>query len=121
MHAGQYVRVTGWAKIPTPIIGNIEGALIYDSLLGKSGAVRLKAVQDWQRFELLRPVPETQEMTMTISLQGFGELLIDDLRITAFELGPNQSLPSTNRSAIEPAKYSPLDLRRLNPLQKRRQ
>ena len=121
VHAGQYVRVTGWAKIPAPIIGSLDGALIYDSLLGKSGAVRLKAVQDWQRFELLRPVPETQEMTVTISLQGLGELLVDDLRITAFELGPNQPLPSTNKSAVEPAKYSPLDLRRLNPLQKRRQ
>ena len=121
VHAGQYVRVTGWAKIPTPIIGSIEGALIFDSLLGKSGAVRLKAVQDWQRFELLRPVTETQEMTMTISLQGLGELLVDDLRITASELGPNVPLPSTNKSAIEPAKYSPLDIRRLNPLQKRRQ
>ena len=121
VHAGQYVRITGWAKIPTPIIGSIDGALIYDSLLGKSGAVRLKAVQDWQRFELLRPVPETQEMTMTLSLQGLGELLVDDLRITAFELGTNAPVPSTNKSAIEPAKYSPLDLRRLNPLQKRRQ
>ena len=120
VHAGQYVRVTGWAKIPAPINGSFDGALIYDSLLGKSGAVRLKAVQDWQRFELLRPVPETQELTITISLQGLGELLVDDLRITAFELGPNLPTPSTNKSTVEPAKYSPLDLRRLNPLQKRR-
>ena len=121
VHAGQFVRITGWAKVPTTLVGSIDGALIYDSLLGKSGAVRLKASQDWQRFELLRPVSESQEMTLTLSLQGFGEFLIDDLRIAAFELGPDAPPTSPNKSAVEPAKFSPLDIRRFNPLQKRRQ
>ena len=96
------------------------GKLIYDSLLGKSGALRLKGAQDWKRFELIRPVPESQEVTLSISLQGFGELLVDDVRIAVFELRPDAPTTPANRSAVEPVRFSPLDVRRLNPLQKKK-
>ncbi len=119
VQAGQLVRITGWAKIPTALVGSTDGALIYDSLLGKAGAVRLKASQDWKPFELLRPVPESQDMTITLSLLGVGELLIDDLRVTAVELGPEVPPPSHLKSSITPTKFSRLDIRRLNPLPKR--
>ena len=120
VHTGQVVKISGWAKIPAPLVGSVDGALIYDSLLGKAGAVRLKAVQDWQRFELIRPVPESQEMTITIALHGLGELMVDDLRVSAFELTPDAPVAKAKSSPIAPAKYSPLDIRRLNPLPKRK-
>ena len=120
VQAGQVVRITGWAKIPSTLVGSIDGALIYDSLLGKSGAIRLKASQDWKRFELIRPVPESQEITISVSLQGLGELLVDDLRIAAFEMGPDLVPSTPEKSTVEPARFSPLDMRRLNPLQKRK-
>ncbi len=119
VRAGQVVRITGWAKVPATILGSVDGAMIYDSLLGKTGAIRLKTTQDWQRFELLRPVPESQEMTVTFALNGVGDVLFDDLRVACFELGSDAPLPPSNKSSIAPTKYSPLDLRRLNPLQKR--
>ena len=120
VQTGQVVRITGWAKVPTTISGSVDGALIYDSLLGKSGAVRLRLPQDWQRFELVRPIPESQELTVSLSLQGLGELWIDDLKVTAFEPGPETAPLSPMKSAIEPARFSPLDMRRLNPLQRRK-
>ena len=120
VQAGQFVRITGWAKIPAPLVGSLDGALIYDSLLGKSGALRLKGAQDWKRFELIRPVPESQEVTLSLSLQGFGELLVDDVRIAVFELSPDAPTTPANRSAVEPVRFSPLDVRRLNPLQKKK-
>ena len=120
VHTGQIVRITGWTKIPANLVSSSDGALIYDSLLGKPGAVRLKASHDWQKFELDPiPVPESQEMTLTIALHGLGELLVDDLRICAFE--PTQAIaaPEKTKSTVAPTKYSPLDIRRLNPLPKR--
>ena len=120
VHKGQIVRITGWIKIPTAISGSIEGAILYDSLLGKAGAIRLKAAQDWRQFELLRPVPESQDMTVTVSLQGLGEVLLDDLRIVAVELDSDSEVPAPTVPSVEPAKFSPLDLRRLNPLQRRK-
>ena len=120
VQTGQVVRITGWAKVPVTISGSVDGALIYDSLLGKSGAIRLKLPQDWQRFELVRPIPESQELTISLSLQGLGELWIDDLKVTAFEPGPETAPSSPLKSAIEPARFSPLDMRRLNPLQRRK-
>jgi hypothetical protein len=120
VHAGQIVRISGWAKIPQAISGSFDGALIYDSLLGKPGAVRLKAAQDWQRFELVRPVPESQELTITLSLQGIGELYVDDLRVIAFEPAQDITLPS-GKSDLAPAKHSTFEsIRRLNPLPMRK-
>lgn len=120
VHAGQTVRISGWAKIPANLVGSTDGALIYDSLLGKPGAIRLKGAQDWKKFELIRPVPESQEMTLTIALHGLGELLIDDVQVTAFEPAQPIAAPTPNKSAVAPTKYSPLDLRRLNPLPKKK-
>ncbi len=117
VHTNQVVRITGWAKVPNPITGSIDGAMIYDNLLGKPGAVRLKAAQDWQRFELIRPVPESQDVTITIALHGLGEVLVDDLRVTAVDLEYAVAQPTPSKSAVTPSKYSTFEsIRRLNPL-----
>lgn len=112
VNAGHHVRITGWVKIPTALTGSVDGALIYDSLMGKPGAVRLKGTQDWKQFELIRPVPESQEMTLTLSLQSLGEVLIDDIQITQFELPSGALAVAPERSAIAPTRYSTLDFRR---------
>jgi len=115
--AGQVVRITGWVRIPTPLVGSIDGAMIYDSLLGKAGAIHLNSTQEWQQFELIRPCNESQDVTVTLALHGLGELMVDDLCIAAFEPGPEVSAPNTTKSPIESTRYSPL--RRMIPLQKR--
>lgn len=121
VRAGQIVRISGWAKIPKNIVGSVEGAMIYDSLLGKPGAVRLKTIRDWQRFELIRPVPESQELSVTISLQGIGELFVDDLRIVAFDPVPIYSAKNPVGEDVSPAAFSTYDrIRQLNPLPKKR-
>ena len=112
VHAGHYVQITGWTKVATPLVGSIDGALIYDSILGKPGAVRLKATQDWKQFLIIRPVVESTEMTVTISLQSIGEILIDDLRITELELD-SEMAASPNSSSVAPATYAkPTDRKR---------
>jgi len=124
VHAGQVVRISGWVKLPQAVLGSLDGATVHDSLLGKTGAWRVKAARDWQRFELLRVVPESQDLTVTISLHGLGELAIDDLQVVAFVPATEVAeSPSPSEPTVKPAKFSPLDaldLRRLNPLPKRK-
>ena len=124
VHAGQVVRISGWVKLPQPVSGSLDGATLHDSLLGKTGAWHIKPSRDWQRLEVLRVVPESQEFTITVALHGLGELAIDDLQVTAFT-PPNEvaDTPPPNESPVKPARFNPLealDLRRLNPLPKRK-
>ena len=124
VHAGQVVRISAWVKLPQPVSESLDGATLHDSLLGKTGAWKIKPSRDWQRLEVLRTVPESQELTVTVSLHGLGELAIDDLQIVPFI--PSNDVVNTSPTVeppIKPARFSPLDaldLRRLNPLPKRK-
>jgi hypothetical protein len=121
VRAGQIVRISGWAKLPQPIPGSFDGAMVFDNLLGKPGAVRLTVTQDWQRFELIRPVAESQDLTITISLQGLGEMFVDDLKVVAFEPLPEKAAGASSQSTVTPSRYSTFEsIRRLNPLPTRR-
>lgn len=124
VHAGQLVRITGWIKTPYPIIRSVDGAMIYDSLLGKSGAVRIVNAPDWQKFELWRPVPESGTVTVTAEMHGLGELQLDDLRITSGAV-PSEvaEAPRSTDRDVKPARFTPLDpfdLRRFTPLRNRK-
>ncbi len=123
VHAGQLVKITGWVKTPHPIVRSSDGAMIYDSLLGKSGALRIVNAPDWQRFELWRVVPESRTVTITAEMHGLGEVLLDDLQITSLVL-PNEIAEGRRPadSSVKPARFTPLDpfdLRRFTPLRNR--
>ena len=124
VHAGQLVKISGWVKIPNPITRSVDGAMIYDNLLGKTGALRFVNTKDWQRFEIWRVVPESRTVTVTAEMHGLGEVLLDDLRITAGTV-PSE-IAEGSRAVdpdVKPAKFSPLDpfdLRRFTPLRDRR-
>lgn len=122
-HAGQLMRVTGWVKTPHAITRSLDGALIYDSVLGRTGAVRILNAPEWQRFEMWRPVPESQSMTVHVEMHGLGEILIDDLRITSVSLPADiAEVPRPGDSPIKPAQHTPgerFDFRRLSPLKRK--
>jgi hypothetical protein len=123
VHAGAIVKISGWVKLPREITGSSDAAMISESLLGKTGAIRFSKETDWQKFELLRVVPESQDLTLTISLNGFGEVLMDDLRITT--LNPPNHVADDARndeSPVKPTRFlsrDRFDLRRFSPLPRR--
>ncbi len=78
---GQILHISGWVKLTTPVSASRDGLLIYDSLLGRSAGLRIQEGDQWTRFELLRVVPNSGEVTLTMSLTGMGAALIDDLQI----------------------------------------
>lgn len=116
VNAGQLIRITGWVKTLHPITRSLDGTLIYDSLLGKTGGIRITNASDWQRFELWRVVPESQQLTVTAEMHGLGEILIDDLAITASTLPRTVAeSPHMVDPEVKPSRFSPLDLRRFVP------
>jgi hypothetical protein len=111
VHKGQLVYISGWVKVSAPSLGNLDGAMLYDSLAGLPGALRWRTpTPDWQPFELVREVPETGELTLTMALTGLGEIRFDDLQIKP--LDPDNSVAGKNKNgppAKTPGKSGPLD------------
>lgn len=83
VRAGQIIHISGFARMAAPSVGSLDGAMLYDSLLGPSGALRWQTNTDWQPFELLREAASDGEFTITLTLTGLGEILFDDLKVIA--------------------------------------
>ncbi|HVV98731.1 MAG TPA: hypothetical protein VHB77_00240, partial [Planctomycetaceae bacterium] len=83
VRSGQIVHISGWVKVVSPIGGGADGMLIYDSIGGSENGLRYRVASDWQRFDLIREVQETGELTLKMALGGLGEVQFDDLRIIA--------------------------------------
>jgi len=81
---GQIVHISGWVRIVSPVRGNLNGAMLYDNLLGPDAALRLRKRSGWQRFQLIRTVHRSGPLTLTAKLTGIGEVQLDDLRIVPY-------------------------------------
>jgi hypothetical protein len=86
VYKGQLVYIRGWVKVEAPCLGNLEGAVFYDSLGGPAAALRWRNKADWQMFDLTREVFETTELTLTMALSGLGDIRFDDLEIIPLDV-----------------------------------
>lgn len=118
--AGQIIHVSGYVRMAAPSVGSLDGAMLYDSLVGQTGALRWQTNSDWQPFELLREAATDGEFTLTLTLTGLGEIQFDDLKVIACNppvataLG-NADQPIEKRSPrTSPLKFLPR-LPRLGP------
>lgn len=90
---GQLVRIHGWVNIPQTIAANQDGLTITDSLAGEGLTERIPVTQGWQEFTLYRSVAANNDMTVTFSLTGLGEAMLDEVTVRAIDL------PSVQREA----------------------
>jgi hypothetical protein len=84
VYAGQIVHISGKIQVVTPLTGNTDGLMIYESTKGTVGALRWKdatPAKQWQPFQLIREIDRSQDLTVTIELRGLGEVRIDDLKV----------------------------------------
>jgi len=86
VYKGQIVHISGWVKVVSPIVANLDGAILYDSIGGPGSALHWKNVTPWKQFELIREVTETTDLTLTISLTGLGDVRFDDLQIVPLDV-----------------------------------
>jgi hypothetical protein len=89
--AGQIVRIHGWVNVPIPIMGSVDGLLVVDSLTGEEMALRLDKTNGWRDFTMIRIVPQTGPLTLTLAMTGLGEVRLDDLTIEVLEPGYGMS------------------------------
>jgi hypothetical protein len=79
---GTLVRLSAWVRVPNPVIGTADGAMLFDSAGGEPLAIRLTApVPKWKKFTLYRRVPESGTINLTMALTGMGTVYFDDVRI----------------------------------------
>jgi hypothetical protein len=83
---GARFRIHGWVRVPKPIVGTVDGLMIFDSLTGEALAERVGQTGGWQEFTLYRAAPRSGELTVTFALTGLGEAWIDDVTICQLNL-----------------------------------
>jgi hypothetical protein len=113
VHKGQLVYISGWVKVTAPSQGNLDGAIFYDSLAGPAAALRWRTIADWRKFEVVREVTETTELTVTMALTGLGEIRFDDLEIIPLDVESSPAARSV-KNAPGAGRTGPFDfLKRL--------
>ena len=85
VEAGQIVRIHGWVNVPAAITGSVDGLLVADSLTGEEMALRLDKTAGWREFTMLRIVPRSGPLELTLAMTGLGEVRLDDLTIHVLE------------------------------------
>lgn len=87
VEVGQRVRISGWVRVDEPIRGSWDGCLIADSISGPPLGLRLRRTQGWESFQMTRTATRSDHLTVTITLQGLGEVWLDDLEVVV-DQGP---------------------------------
>jgi hypothetical protein len=97
---GQLVRVSGCVRIDQELAGSVDGLMIYDSLGGPELAHRFRATDGWQPFVLYRFTDRPDHLTVTLSLHGLGEVLVDDLAVQVDESRARSPRPASSLGAL---------------------
>jgi hypothetical protein len=84
---GTPVRVSAWVRIPAPLGGSTDGALLYDSAGGEPLALRLTGPTAWKKYTLYRRVPASGTLRVTLALTGLGTVYFDDVRVEPLQAG----------------------------------
>lgn len=101
VRAGQVVRISGKVRLPIGVGGSVDGAMIWESMGGKSLAIRVTGAGDWRKFVLYRPVSQAGELRVHLAMTGMGAAQFDDLSV---EISDNAAVPLANRLMLEGAR-----------------
>jgi hypothetical protein len=88
--AGKLLEISAQVWVPSPVMGSVDGLLVFDSLGGPALGERVGRSPNWRRLVLYRIVPPElagEPLTVTFALSGFGEAKIDDVSIRVLERG----------------------------------
>jgi hypothetical protein len=82
---GETVSVTGRVRIPTTISGNVNGAMLFDSIGGPAGSLRWRRqTNGWVPFDILREAETDTPFYLTFLLSGLGQMQVSDLEVVVY-------------------------------------
>ncbi|MCA9023723.1 MAG: hypothetical protein KDA86_00790 [Planctomycetaceae bacterium] len=86
IQGGQIVLISGQVRIEKQVSGHPDGLMIYDNVKGTVGALRFWRESPrgkWEPFRIIREVPHSRDIQLTIELNGDGDVRLDDVRVVA--------------------------------------
>lgn len=86
--AGRLVEISAQVRVDKPIVGSVDGLMVFDSLGGPALAERVGPTKTWRRLVLYRIVPPDaadEPLTVTFALTGLGAAEIDEVSIKPLE------------------------------------
>ena len=107
---GKLLEIQARVWVPRPIVGSVDGLLVFDSLGGPALAERVGMTPGWRRLVLYRIVPADAPegpLVVTFALTGMGEARIDDVSIRVLERAGPGGTPATIVSTGPPAVPQP--------------
>ena len=79
--AGHLIEISGLVRVPEAPLGVADPLVIFDSVGGEEGAIRIESSPEWRPFRMLRAPSPGAEMRLTIALGGIGRAQIDGLTV----------------------------------------
>ncbi|MBI1311616.1 hypothetical protein GC176_10005 [bacterium] len=102
--ADSIVHISGRVRLPVAPEASLDGVTLTESLMG-SRLSWTDATNGWQSFELIREVATESNLTLTLTLHGYGDVFFDDLRVVSTSNSPQpiaQTSGETDSSAPKP-------------------
>ena len=106
---GTLVRVSAWIKVPSAIVGDAAGGvLFYDDAGGEPLSVRVLGTVTWKQYHLYRRVPASGQIAVTLALTGLGVAYFDEVRIEPLIVGAASAKPTSPGPRVPtiPTSYS---------------
>jgi hypothetical protein len=106
--AGQFLRISVMVRRTVPSAEGIGGVVVRDSIGGEAlQFVSAESIPKYSKVILYRRAPDDGELTVTLGLAGYGEILFDDLKVERVEAAPAFELPDVARLPRRPAAERP--------------
>jgi len=91
--SGQVLEIAGWVRVDIPSAGVDDGLHIVDSLGGPDLALVIHQTNGWERFHMIRAVPESAELRLTFALPCLGMAKLDAVMVRTLQQQPARQTP----------------------------
>ncbi|WP_145431994.1 hypothetical protein [Lacipirellula limnantheis] len=78
---GHLIEISGLVRVAEAPLGLADPLVIFDSIGGEEGAIRIESSPAWRPFRMVRVPTPGAEMRLTIALGGVGRAQVDGLAV----------------------------------------